>query len=158
MKIWLFDYTDEEWNNLEERIRKYVNLNRVYDKESFRQRVISDFFRDKPTENRESLIDILWNDMSQEAKGKKPTQKVAVQLELREYPKESKRAFDGLKNFPGILGRFGRGNSRKEVIEYYASTTKYKKSTITGRISDMVKIGLLKRTGRKYAVQGEVYR
>lgn len=147
--------TDEDWDKIEARVLKNIPLKNVHDERGFKQAMASTFFQFRNenhwTEGQKDLEDALWTDLGdlyEAPKEREMREPSYINIDLKAYPREAKRFMFAIANYKGIFKYFNRGNTRKNLSNYYAVKTKRKQSTVNRDISALVKMGILKRQGK----------
>jgi hypothetical protein len=158
--------TEEEWQGIEERVQRFVNMKSVRSRDEFKQLMVRNFFKVKdedknwvsirPSFKQERMLEYLWDDLKHLA-GRK--EEKVIEVSLKEYPKESRRSLRALRIYKGILKIFNKGYSRGDVVRHYVKTTHRKKSTVERDITAMSKIGIIKRRHKRgyYTAESNVY-
>jgi hypothetical protein len=163
---WL-DYTDEEWEKIEDRVLKNIPVSKVKSPEDFKKQLMDKFFQGKDegelTEAQKDFGEVLWDDLKDEYTPhfKKEEPKI-INISLKAYPNEAKRFMKSLNLYHAILKQFQKGYHRNDVTRYYSEKTGRKYRTVQRDISAMVKIGVIKRRKSKlgrgyYDVEPNVY-
>lgn len=158
------DYTDTEWDAIENRVLANIPIASVKNQEEFKQQLLNKFFngRDETELTRKQILfgEQLWNDLAdkyEEGYGKRHPM---ININIKEYPTEAKRFFRAMKIYNKILKIFNKGYHRKDVVKYYAHETGRRPTTIQRDISAIVKVGALSKRYKKrgyYEAKSSVY-
>jgi hypothetical protein len=161
-KIW-FNYTEDEWADIEDRVTRNIPIGSVKNIDSFRKKLLDKFFQgrneDELTNKQVKFGEILWNRLGDEYEEEFKEEKEYVEINIKEYPTEARRFTRAIKFYKNILNLFNKGHNRRDVAKYYAHKTKRKQSTINRDISAFVKLGIIQRHGKRgyYRSKKNVY-
>jgi len=150
-----FNYSEDEWAEIENRVVKNIPIGSVKNEQQFRDVLLHKFFQgkteDELTKKQIKFGEIIWNDLADDyEEGFKKKEKEYVEINIKEYPTEARRFTRAIKFYRNILKLFNKNYHRRDIVKHYSNKTGRKKSTINRDISAFVKLGVIYRIKRGY--------
>lgn len=156
------DITNEDWDRIEARVLKNIPLKMVSNEKEFKHALSALFFQEKGENEwnfgQAKMERVLWDELGDLYEAPKRKEPSYINIDLKAYPKETKRFMFAITNYKGIFRFFNRGYTRTNITNYYAHKTKRKPSTVNRDISALVKMGIIQRQGKgRYKAKEEAF-